>query len=83
MCLFIKVNQLYYDAENGTYYIYDYDLKQYQVHSRVELPPQEIDPSEDVCTIQSEPMTLEDRVVEEEKPTQLDLMFEDGTLMDG
>ena len=63
--------------------MYDYDLKQYQVHSRVELPLQEIDPSEDVCTIQSEPMTLEDRVVEEEKPTQLDLMFEDGTLMDG
>ena len=30
--------QLYYDAEGGTYYEYDPETRQYQVHSHVKLP---------------------------------------------
>lgn len=79
---FLQANQLYYDAENGTYYIYDYTTKQYQIHSHVELPSKEYDPSEDICTIVSnKATTLNDRVVEEEKLTELDKMFEDGELL--
>ena len=31
-------SQLYYDPESGTYYEYDMETRQYQVHSRVKLP---------------------------------------------
>lgn len=76
-------NRLYYDAENGTYYSYDYSTKQYTIHSQIDLPQPDYDPSLDVCTIQSkamnvnEPMNINERMIEEEKPTQLDLMFAD------
>ena len=29
---------MYYDPESGTYYEYDMETRQYQVHSRVKLP---------------------------------------------
>ena len=73
---------MYYDSENGTYYSYDYDTKQYTIHSRVELPVGDYDPADDVCTLDTadKPLTMEDRIIEDEKPTQLDLMFEEGII---
>ena len=34
----LQESQLYYDPECGTYYEYDTETRQYQVHSRVKLP---------------------------------------------
>ena len=34
----LQERQLYYDHEGGTYYEYDTETGQYQVHSRVKLP---------------------------------------------
>ena len=31
-------SKLYYDADQGTYYYFDPETKQYSVHSRVKLP---------------------------------------------
>ena len=77
----LQSNRLYYDPENSTYYSYDYDTRQYVIHSQVELPVKEYDPSDDVCVLETDkPLTMEERVIEDEKPTQLDLMFENGEI---
>ena len=41
-----QATQLYYDPEGGTYYEYDTETCQYQVHSRVKLPKKTAKPEE-------------------------------------
>ena len=42
----VQATQLYYDPEGGTYYEYDTETCQYQVHSRVKLPKKTARPEE-------------------------------------
>ena len=76
-----QANRLYYDPENSTYYYYDYDSRQYVIHSQVDLPVKDYDPADDVCVLETEtPLTMEERLIEDEVPTQLDLMFDNGEI---
>ncbi|XP_019853333.1 PREDICTED: uncharacterized protein LOC109582810 [Amphimedon queenslandica] len=73
----LQFRRLYNDPENSTYYSYEYESRQYVIHSEVELPVKEYDSSDDVCVLKThKPLTMEERLIEDEVPTQLDLMFE-------
>ena len=71
LLLVFQSSQLYYDAENGTYYYYDADKKQYEIHSRVELPDipdqqqrESVRVGEEEEEEKVKTMNLEERVVE-------------------
>ena len=58
------MSQLYNDAENGTYYYYDTDKKQYEIHSRVEMPDTATGlPMDNEKEEEEVKMNLEERVV--------------------
>ena len=40
-CFYFQESKLYYDADLGCYYEYDYENRKYSLHSRVQLPEQE------------------------------------------
>ena len=42
----LQDSQLYYDAGLGTYYYYDPETRQYQIHSKVKIP-KKVEPESD------------------------------------
>ena len=51
--VYIQESQLYYDADSGTYYEFDPETRQYQVHSHVKLPKKRPDPEAGVEKVTS------------------------------
>lgn len=77
-------NQLYYDPENGTYYRYNYDTRQYETHSYTDQPESQDDSpdSESAAVISRKAfLSLEDRVIEPDSKMLKELLTMEGTYM--